>query len=98
MKPALLLALLCTACTVDNAGYILPQGSLAGTTATVTIVPQDVLNRTAVSSGVAMKRGEVVNGLTWPMQGGCFIQLADTDSGYAALRHELWHCRGWKHD
>jgi hypothetical protein len=85
---------------IDNAGYRLPEGSLAGVSAIITIVPQEQIMAMAQAGGVRLQRGAHVNGLamqraTVAAQNGqpCLIYLADTSEGFAALEHELWHCR-----
>lgn len=91
-------ATLAACANVDNAGYILPSGSLAGTTAIVTIVSQDQLTAMARQSNVNVQRGYQVNGLAYQVASGCAVYLAETENGFDSLRHELWHCKGWKHD
>ena len=84
----------------DNAGYRLPEGSLSGVSAIITIVPQEQILAMAQAGGVRLQRGAHVNGLalhrtTVAAQNGqpCLIYLADTPEGMAALEHELWHCK-----
>ena len=100
MRLAALLTLTCAACAnLDNAGYILPSGSLAGTTAIVTIVTQDQLTAMARNGGVNVQRGYRVNGLAFQNGAACMVYLAETSGGYAALEHEMAHCKWGKwHD
>lgn len=85
---------------LDNVGYRLPEGSLSGVSAIITIVPQEQIMVMAQAGGVRLQRGAHVNGLamhrtTIAAQNGqpCLIYLADTPQGMAALEHELWHCK-----
>ena len=81
----------------DNAGYRLPAVSLTGVKAVVTIVEQDELTLLALSHGISIRQGAVVNGLTIKIKDTCIIYLANTRNGFLALEHELHHCKGWIH-
>lgn len=99
---ALLLALAATSCAfpdeaIDGAGYRLPGKTheLSGVTAIVTVSDQQAVNDQAVFGG-AMIRGGKANAVTMipaSSGGACFIYLANTADGLAALGHELWHCK-----
>lgn len=99
MRSLLPLLLLAACAHYDNAGYELPRGSLAGTTAIVTIVPQEVVTKMALDGGVEVQRRATVNAVSIRMTNGsaCFVYLAEGRDGFAALEHELWHCKGWTH-
>lgn len=101
MKPlTLIAALVLTACAfpddmirTDNAGYRLPgkTADLDGITAIVTVRSGSTVNGTTLMPPGA-KPG-------WANGGVCFVYLANTPAGMAALEHELFHCRnGAFHD
>lgn len=82
----------------DNAGYRLPQGSIAGVRAFIEILPRSVVTDRAIEGGMASSRHRTINGLTRWLDGpagqrSCFITLSADAAGLAALEHELWHCK-----
>lgn len=97
MKPILALPLMLAACAgrLDNAGYQLPTGSLENTVAMVVVVPQKTVQGV---SGLKQR----VNAVTVPRTpttdnaASCVVYLYDHPESYAALEHELWHCKNGK--
>ncbi|MBM4073414.1 MAG: hypothetical protein FJ271_31495 [Planctomycetes bacterium] len=96
---ALFLALQLGACSgfplAGSMGCPLPGGSPAWTEVRVQIVPRRELQSRAKSTGATVHPWLSVHGMAeWtPDNRACVVTLADDQDGFAALEHELWHCK-----
>ena len=101
MKIAALLALTCAACAnVDNAGYVLPNVSLVGTTCIVSVIDDERMQGIAQILGLAQKRGEKLNAYYQKINEACVITVTETALYKHAplIAHEFHHAKGWRHD